>query len=283
MNTRRLALLGLPLFVLTSSTAFAQTTDDGACNTPKVHVQTKAKPKAKAHAAKAPEPVAPAPAATDTTVQEEVQEPKEAEVVPPEPAPAPAAEVDTTVAPPVSTTTTTVAEARDIPQSAPVERRKSNVMDRWSAEPLVGYGSNNFRVGVGGRAGYTFDKVPVYVGATFMWHNGDSGTVVRALSVTETSQSFYYPALEVGYDLDLGPVLVRPYVGAGVLFIRDKVAVNGFENVNTQHAFMPYPGVTAHYTLPNTPVYVGADSRVLVPVVNKGASFQAFAVAGLSM
>jgi len=56
--------------------------------------------------------------------------------------------------------------------------------------------------GFGLRGGYTL-RQNIYVGGTFMYHLDDV-------------ERFYYLGGEGGYDFQLEPVTIRPYVGAGI-------------------------------------------------------------------
>lgn len=171
---------------------------------------------------------------------------------------------------------------RDVIESRAEERREREGR-RINIAPLLGYGTNDFNLGVGARAGYTF-ATPVYVGGTFMYYAGsDSSTIGAQSQRIETVNSFFYPGAEVGYDIGIGPVMVRPYGGAGALFARNRTSINGTAATDTGGTLVVYPGVTAQYIFRNSPVFVGGDTRVLIPLEEQGASFQLFATAGLSL
>ena len=145
-----------------------------------------------------------------------------------------------------STTTTTAANydtRRDVVESRAEDVRERRG-DRWSVAPQVGAATGGYGFGVGARVGYTF-RTPIYVGANFMYHQGGD---------VPGSERALYPSAEVGYDIGVGPVLIRPYVGAGLL-VRDAATNTG----------LVYPGATIAYYIGDTPLYVGADGRVLLP------------------
>jgi hypothetical protein len=146
----------------------------------------------------------------------------------------------------VSTTKTTAASydsRRDVVESRAEDRREVRG-DRWTVAPQVGAATGGYGFGVGARVGYTF-RTPIYVGGNFMYHqNGDVPGSERA----------FYPSAEVGYDVGIGPLLLRPYVGAGLL-VRDAASNTG----------LVYPGATVAYLIKDTPAFVGADGRVLLP------------------
>lgn len=186
----------------------------------------------------------------------------------------------------VSVGQTKTTSAEQPPPRDVIESRAEEVHEvqgkRWSAAPLLGYGTADLKFGVGARAGYTFDS-RVYVGGTFLYHFGNSNVETTGLGVTDTNRTFYYPAGEAGYDIGVGPVLVRPYGGVGVIFAHTSVTTNGIEASATDKQLMIFPGITAQYIFPRSPVFVGADTRVLIPLEGESASFNVFATAGVSM
>jgi hypothetical protein len=185
----------------------------------------------------------------------------------------------------VSTTRTTAAYyAGETAEAKVTEPKRFPVGNRLSVEPLVGFGTNDFNFGAGGRIGYTFE-FPMYIGGTFMWHAGETRNATAANGFAETKSNFYYPGVELGYDIGIGrrgDFLVRPYGGAAILFDRERVAVNNIAVSDTSNQFMLYPGLTAHYNVAGGPWYLGVDTRLLVPVDHGGLSYQGFFVTGLS-
>jgi hypothetical protein len=253
MKTLRIALMAAPILVLTHS-AFADSEDKKKTTTTEPQAPTEE------------------PAAQTTMTPEPTPQP------PPAPAPAPPP------APPpqVSTTQITFAPApMETAEHRPVE--KNPVANRATIEPEIGYGTNAFNLGIGGRIGYTFE-IPIYVGGTFMWYNGDTQTTTGAGGVTQSRQrNYWYPGGELGFDIGNKSFMVRPYVGGAALYDRSHIDVNGVASATTTAAqFMFYPGLTARYNVAEGPFYVGADTRLLVPVDHGPASYQAFGVLGVS-
>ncbi|HVH46567.1 MAG TPA: hypothetical protein VM925_29705 [Labilithrix sp.] len=196
----------------------------------------------------------------DTKVNKERAKAKTQETKKKEKAKAKAAEEKRDSDAAVSTTRTTravVEPRRDVAETRAEERREVEGK-RFSAAPMLGYGSNGLGVGLGARFGYTFET-PVYVGGNVMFHAGEMGV-----------SSSFYPSAEVGYDLGVGSWLLRPYGGGGV-----------FLSAGTSTALI-YPGFTAHYLFPNSPAFVGGDARLLVPVEFRTAAFVATATGGLN-
>jgi hypothetical protein len=144
-----------------------------------------------------------------------------------------------------------------------------------SVAALVGYGSDDLKLGLGVRAGYTL-PAHVYLGGTFMYHLGESSSVD---GITASAHLFYFGA-EGGYEIAAGPVIVRPYIGIGLAVAT--ASVSGSDQVSgvpvsgsgSANHFSVWPGVTVLY--PITPNFaVGADARFLI--VSSSNSFGAFA------
>jgi hypothetical protein len=151
----------------------------------------------------------------------------------------------------VSTTRTTAAEGRDVAESRADYRRRFEGK-RWTLAPLVGYASSGLGVGVGGRFGYTFET-PIYLGGNFVYQTG--ADIPRAHS--------FYPSVEVGYDLGVETVLLRPYAGLGPYFRAGDVPASSTGLI--------YPGFTLHWLIPSTPAFLGADTRMLLPFEGNAA------------
>jgi hypothetical protein len=181
----------------------------------------------------------------------------------------------------VSTTQTTSAnpERRDILESRPEARREGEGR-HVSVAPLFGFGTNDLGVGLGARAGYTFDT-PVYLGGTFLYHFGTDNSVAGT-GLTESHSRFMYPAAELGYDFGIGAVLIRPYVGGGILFgSTSSRTLAGVERSASERPGIVYPGVTGQYIFHRSPVFVGGDTRLLIPLVDRTPSFALLATGGL--
>ncbi len=190
---------------------------------------------------------------------------------------------DTDIAIGRATITSADPSRRDVIESRPEERREVEGK-RVTAAPLFGYATNDLNLGVGARAGYTFDVVPFYVGGSFLYHTGET-TDASAPGTADVHKRFVIPAAEVGYDFGIGPLLARPYVGGGLLLRRTSVdAVNNLPaTANTDSAFLLYPGATVQYFIARTPVFVGGDTRVYIPFAKEGAALGLMATAGLSL
>lgn len=140
-----------------------------------------------------------------------------------------------------------------------------------SVAPVVGFATNNLGLGVGLRAGYTL-PMRVYLGATFVYQHGSSFGPVRAYA--------FYPGAEVGYDASLGPVVLKPYLGAGLLVAK----VTGLSGLGAGAAggesFALWPGVAATYEIPKSPAFVGADARLLIATRGGDPSLGLFLTGG---
>ena len=126
-----------------------------------------------------------------------------------------------------------------------------------SAALLVGYGfgssPNYYGLALGARGGYTL-PMHLYVGGTFVYHLGSTDTQF-GLAI---KHNLLYPGIEVGYDLGLGPLLVRPYAGIGVEIA---FATTGNQSASANNVAF-WPGVTVAYPIQR--FFVGGDARFVV-------------------
>jgi hypothetical protein len=131
---------------------------------------------------------------------------------------------------------------RGNPRRLPPKSLPSRRCSGWASEAAAG-------IGLGARVGYTL-PFHIYLGATFLYHLGESENGAHA--------NFFYPGAEAGYELVFGSFVLRPYLGAGPEFLHLSDA--------TQALTRTYPaawlGGTAAYAItPN--VFVGVDVRYL--------------------
>jgi hypothetical protein len=84
-----------------------------------------------------------------------------------------------------------------------------------SASLLLGIATADLNLGVGARGGYTLPN-NVYVGGTIVYHTGTStNDTVQGVNIQVSSHLFYLGP-EGGYDVAVGPVLIRPFLGLGL-------------------------------------------------------------------
>lgn len=192
------------------------------------------------------------------------EEPKAAE---PEPPPPP---VDEPKAPEPAP----VAEAPAAAGAAPSADEPADDR-RISAALMVGYGSAGAGLGLGVRGGYRVTD-RVYVGAAFTYHLGKSE---EAGPVTASS-SLLFTGAEVGYDIPVSALVVRPYLGLGL----GMAMVSQSDGTNTQSdsnaSLAVWPGVQGLFTIPSSPAFVGVDLRVLTLTEGNLASYAASITGG---
>lgn len=136
---------------------------------------------------------------------------------------------------------------------AGVGLNETKLKDDAGNETKDGVGTQG--VGIGLRGGYTL-PMKVYVGAAFVYHLGGSN---EANQVKYTGSTLYLGP-EVGYDLELGPVILRPYVGLGYGSVKAKAEAGGTTLLDrSEGGFAVWPGVMARY--PVDAFFVGADAR----------------------
>jgi hypothetical protein len=135
--------------------------------------------------------------------------------------------------------------------------------------------------GLGLRGGYTL-PVNVYLGGTFVYHFGGSNNVFGV----EYSYNMFYFGVEGGYDIEAGPVVVRPYLGLGDVIGHVNVppvcpfgvCVGG--GSESSGSFGLWPG--AAVLVPIDSFFVGGDTRFVISTDNSDFSaFSLFATGGM--
>lgn len=139
---------------------------------------------------------------------------------------------------------------------------------------LLGYGfEDGVKLGLGVRGGYTL-PMNVYVGGTFLYHLGES----EEFGGIETSVNIYYFGVEGGYDLNVEPVVIRPYLGLGAATVSASTDGAGAFDVDASETrFAAWPGATVIYPIGNA--FVGGDARFLI--VDEANAFSIFATGGI--
>src|SRR5215471_8506524 len=149
-----------------------------------------------------------------------------------------------------------------------------------SAAVLLGLATNELNLGFGARGGYTFPN-NIYVGGTFIYHFGNSDEATFNGVTTKTSSHLFYFGPEGGYDLLVGPVLIRPYLGLGfesqsVSFTCTPAALCQASTTDSNFALW----VGGHVLYPISNFFVGGDLRALF--VSNANSIGIFAVGGMN-
>jgi len=207
-------------------------------------------------------------AAPENVGQKVVPETKAANAQAPEVAPVP-----------VAGTAGSAAPAAD----RPAGRHRDEEIDetgKFAVAPLLGYGSNYFGLAIGARAGYTL-PAKVYVGGTLMYHFGSTYGYGGYYGGASISSHALYPAGEVGYDIHVGPVTIRPYAGVGIAFVTASSSYLGNDVSETNSSLLLYPGATAHWNIPRSNFFVGGDTRMLILTRGGDPSFGFYATAGM--
>lgn len=135
-------------------------------------------------------------------------------------------------------------------------------------------GGNGFKDGYGGavglRAGVTLPTIPVYAGGTFLYHFGTTDSEGRL--------KVLYLGPEGGYDVALGPVTLRPYIGLGYAAISTDVSTATLARTlaTTEHAsrFALWPGLAALFPIDSA--FAGLDARYVV--INDSDNLNALSV-----
>jgi hypothetical protein len=185
------------------------------------------------------------------------------------------------------TATTTSAAVPDasgqaVIDDAPPTRGQRPALDdeRFTIAPLLGFGTENLELGVGVRAGKSSFVEHLWVGGTAVYHAGHSVSGAANGVRYEASSSVVYFGPEVGYDFEVGPVIVRPYGGIGLAALSASATTAGVSASDTVTKLVIWPGATVLYGLTGSRFFVGGDTRLLT--VPGGPAFGLFALGGMS-
>lgn len=211
----------------------------------------------------------------------------------PEPPPPPRDEPEDD--PPAETSWRTSSPARDAdpePITARQSRDRAAARDETrskdaepapiSIAPLLGYATTHANLGIGIRGGYTL-PMHLYVGGSLVYHFGTSVDVPSPSGGSfQSSVHLLYPGAEVGYEIPVGPVIIRPYAGIGVLLaLASSSGGGGSSTSDTTSSLAFWPGCTATYGFPDSKFFVGADTRILIATSGGDPSFGMFATGGM--
>jgi hypothetical protein len=141
-----------------------------------------------------------------------------------------------------------------------------------SVAALLGAGTADYATfGLGARGGYTLPNMPIYVGGTILYHFGSN------------YQSSLVLGVEGGYDITVGPVIIRPYLGLGDLIRYYDISQFGISVSGSDGHFAFWPGGTVLYPIKN--FFVGGDMRLQIITDAGGGeavSFGIFATGGIA-
>jgi hypothetical protein len=133
---------------------------------------------------------------------------------------------------------------------------------------LAGYGvhgdPNFLGVGLGFRVGYAMPS-NLYIGGTFIYHLGSSQDYGTSILGDESVKfGIYYFGAEVGYDLYLGPVILRPMAGIGLATAHASVCLGGTcaSGTGSSNLYIA-PGAVLMFPVTSS-IFIGADVRYLI-------------------
>jgi hypothetical protein len=173
----------------------------------------------------------------------------------------------------------------------PPASREAQSTPGFSASALFGAGFNSSKIqtdagtdlsesvglyglGLGARVGYTLTS-RIYLGGTIVYHLGQS----KDDKGVKYEGGVLYPGIEGGYELGVGPVLLRPYAGVGFVAVKLKASAGASELDASASKIGFWPGATVIY--PMDRYFLGADLRyVIVPSVDRGGNANALSFFG---
>jgi len=131
--------------------------------------------------------------------------------------------------------------------------------------------ANLYGFGFGPRGGYTFPEVPVYLGGVFMFFVGERQKF-DAFGVDGKIRLGYMTlGIEGGYDIGVGPVIIRPTLWLGPAIMRFK-GCGDFNPVDpgggcwgdSDTALLLGPGASVIHAFRDIPLSLGAEMRFLI-------------------
>jgi hypothetical protein len=175
-----------------------------------------------------------------------------------------------------ATASTAAEPTKDTPPAPSAAASDAHNRNPVSIAFLAGHGEKDaFKTGIGGRIGYTLGS-GLYFGGSYVSHFGTQDGPVQA--------NVSYAGGEVGYELAAGPVIVRPYVGAGLASIYASVFVppmgsfQGGRIEASDRRFAVWPG--ASVLVPIDRAFIGVDAKFLV--VDSSNAFNAYGTLGVA-
>lgn len=138
-------------------------------------------------------------------------------------------------------------------------------------------------LGLGIRGGYELD-MKVFIGAGFVYHLGESGTLTKntpgamTAGVVDAHQNYMLAFAEVGYDIWADDLIIRPsmWLGMGFAIVDPYLTTGGVKTVSD---FMFAPGLNLNYVMDG--FYIGGDARYVIVTADGLAGLDFFFLAGL--
>jgi hypothetical protein len=126
--------------------------------------------------------------------------------------------------------------------------------------------------GLGASAGVTLPAVPIYVGARLLWFVGATGHTPSPMMTTtatgmtavslKLSESYLTYGIDLGYDLELGPLVLRPGLGIGSARLNANIVDMGGVKTKLDDSTLYISPAIALLFKPGL-LYVGAEARYL--------------------
>jgi hypothetical protein len=130
-----------------------------------------------------------------------------------------------------------------------------------------------YGVGLGASAGLTIPVVPIYIGARLLWFIGSTDHISNPTPMAtmtsagtsvslELSQSYLTYGVDLGYDAELGPLVLRPQLGIGRATLYSNLADPSGLKMKANDSTLYLSPALALLFKPGL-LYVGAEVRYL--------------------
>jgi hypothetical protein len=130
--------------------------------------------------------------------------------------------------------------------------------------------ANLYGFGFGPRGGYTFPEVPVYLGGVFMFFVGERQTFDAFGVNGKVRAGYMLLGIEGGYDIGVGPVIIRPTLWLGPAILRAKACgdfnplAGGGCTADSDTALLLAPGASVIYAFDDIPLWLGGEMRFTI-------------------
>jgi len=143
----------------------------------------------------------------------------------------------------------------------------------------AGLGSDPYKLGIGLRGGYTLD-FQLYLGGYFVYYIGGSsegGNAVVAVGTRDSNSNYMMLGAEVGYDVWIGPAMLRPSLGLGMAIGITDATIDG--QTTSVSDFALHPGMSLLFPIDDW--FVGGDVRANIVTGDGVSGLTLFANGGL--
>jgi hypothetical protein len=113
----------------------------------------------------------------------------------------------------------------------------------YAASTDENHNVNPFGVGLGLSAGVTLPVMPIYVGGRFVYYLGDSASFSQSGVGLKLDSHYVMYGVDLGYDAELGPIVLRPGLGIGRATLENSSTTLGVEVSSSDSSLYLAPSI----------------------------------------